>query len=447
MSGVWTRAARLVPLIGLLVVAAGWQATPASASSTCTGKCDLGVLSSASGVLTFTLTNEASTQSLGSADLTAPSGVVISQPGAVVPHGFANTSATASVAGTDSLLLRNLSIPPGDSVSVAFAGCGPASSGAWSLIAKQANNFNGSPGNNFVNDSASALNPSIGVCMLSFVDQPANAVVNVPITSKGFQAGSPVDVKAEDSAGDPIANVNVAVTLDSPGGVSAILGGTTSAITGVNGVAAFASLTVNAPGYFKLTAAASGFSSIDSSVFLIAQTAQKCAAGVGSCSSSPPSTKTTGATVTAINQAAGDFLSIGLGGFTYDCTAAAQGGYTSVTDSVGFDVWKSDGVTFDGSASSEVTIDVSKQAVQISPNNGAPFYQICYASNVQFATRTGTTLGQTTIPGTTTPFYYGLLPDCSSTTPAPCVVSRHKGNAGVVSITFLAAPGDIWGRS
>lgn len=452
MSRVRIRAARLVPLVGLMLIAAAWQASPVSATtSTCIGKCDLGMLSSASGVLTFTLTNEASTQSLGSADLTAPSGVVISQPGTVATTGFTNTSATAGVtsntsagATTYTLVLRNLSIPPGDSVTVRFAGCGTATSAAWSLIVKQANNFNGNPGNDFVNDGGPP-SAAISACALSFVDQPANAVVNTPITSMGFQAGSPVEVKAQDNAGDPIAGVSVAVSLDSPGGVTASLGGTTSAVTAANGLAAFASLTVNAPGYFKLTAAASGFTSIDSSVFLIAQDAQQC--GAGSCSSPRLSTKSTAATVTAINQPAGDFLSLGLGGYTYSCQNTLQGGYTSVSDPVGFDVWKSDGVTFDEVVSSEVTIDISKQAVMISPNNGAPFYQICYASNVQFPTRTGTTPGVTTIPGTTTPFYFGLLPDCGSTTPAPCVVSRHKGSAGDVLITFLAAPGDIWGRS
>jgi hypothetical protein len=236
------------------------------------------------------------------------------------------------------------------------------------------------------------------------------------------------------------------MSLVSPGGVSATLGGTRSSVTGADGVASWANLTVDGPGYFQLTASATGFTSVTSNVFLVAPTAQVC--GTGSCSTPALSSKSTTATITALNLAsAGDILSAGLGGYSYGCQSPAQGGYASVTDPVGFDVWQSNGTSFDPTVSSEVTIEISKQAVQISPNNGAPFYEICYASNVSFATRSGTTLGITTIPGSTTPFYYGLLPDCGGSTPAPCVVSRHKGNAGAVLITFDSAPGDLWGRS
>lgn len=450
MTPIGTRTMRLLPLplLVLAMIAVGPQTTATSSSATCTGKCALGMLSAgASSPLSFTLTNEASSQDLGSANLSAPSGVVIDPPVSMTSNGFANTTATAQVSG-GTLLLRNLSIPPGDSVTVQFGACGAASSSPWSLVAKQANNFNGSPGNNFVIDPASVLVAPAGDCVLTFVTghQPTNALAQQDITSAGFQpSGAPLEVEASDGHGTPFSGVSISMSLVSPGGVSATLGGTLTSVTGANGVASWSNLTLDHNGYFQVTASATGFTSVTSNVFLIAQTAQVCS--TGSCSTPPLSSKTTTATITALNLlSAGDILSAGLGGYTYGCQAPAQGGYASVTDPVGFDVWQSNGTSFDPAASSQVTIEVSKQAVQISPNNGAAFYEICYASNVSFATRPGTTLGSTTIPGSSTPFYYGLLPDCGSN-PAPCVVSRHKGNAGAVLITFDSAPGDLWGRS
>jgi hypothetical protein len=436
MTLVRTRVLRLMPLLAVMIVAAGVQTSPVSAA-TCVGKCALGTLSTGTGSqLSFTLRNDASPQSLGSADLLAPAGVVIGQPGPITTTGFTNTSATATLVA-NTLVLRNLSIPPGDSITVRFAACGSSSSSTWALVAKQANNFNGSPGNDFIVEPASVLTASATSCTLSFVDQPANALANAAITSMGFQAGSPVEVKAGDSNGDPIAGVTVNVSLLSPGGVAASLAGATTSVSDANGLAAFTSLSVDRPGYFNLHATANGFAPQDSSVFLIAQVA--CRTSV--CTSESLSTKSTGATVTLVSPSSLDILSAGLGGYTYDCA-----GYASVTDPLGFDVWTADGRTFDPAASSQVTLDISKQTVTISPNNGAPFYQICYASSVSFPTRTGTAV-QTTIPGSTTPFFVGLLPDCSSSIPAPCVVSRHKGPSGDVLISFLAAPGDIWGRS
>ncbi len=413
-----TRAMRLLPLplLVLAMITVGPQTTSASPVG-CHDECVLGLLSAPTGSpLSFTLTNEDSPEYLGSANLSAPSGAMLGLPVSMTSNGFANTTATAQVsAGT--LQLRNLSIPPGNSVTVQFGACGTSSSSQWSLVAKEANNFTGSSGDSDdVIDPASSLAATVYGCVLNFVagHQPTNALVQQDITSAGFHpAGPPLEVEASDGHGVAISGVSVGMSLVSPGGVSAALGGTLASVTGANGVASWSNLTVDHTGYFQLAAAATGFTSATSNVFLVTQTAQVC--GTGSCSTSALSSKTTTATITALNlQSAGDILSAGLGGYTYGCQAPAQGGYASVTDPVGFDVWQSNGTSFDPAASSQVTIEISKQAVQISPNNGAAFYEICYASNVSFATRSGTALGSTTIPGSSTPFYYGLLPDCGN---------------------------------
>jgi hypothetical protein len=462
-------AAWLAPLLVAVTFAAGSQGTVASAT-TCSGKCALAQLSpsavaaGSTSTFTFTLTNDASPQSLGSADLTAPAGFVIAaQPApTITDNGFTGASAAtvqvsadiSTTAPTYALALRNLSIPPGDWVTVRFQVTVPCSSAGsqWSLLAKQANNFNGSPGNDFVTDPSTTLGTAVsGSCLLSFADQPANADVNQDITSRGFQpaATPPVVVRASDGHGNSVSGVTVTVSLVSPGGVAATLGGVPAnpPITDGTGTVEFAALSINHLGYFQFQADAAGFPSTKSAVFLVAGASQSCESA--SCGTTLVSTKSTGAKVTAINQAAGDILSTGLGGYFYSCQDAAQGGYTSVSDAVGFDVWQSDGRSIDSRASAEVTIDLSKQAVNLLPNNGASFYQVCYASSAPFLTRTAPLgLGITTIPGSNTPFYFGLLPDCAGKTAptGPCVVSRSKTGAGDVVVTFLGAPGDLWAR-
>jgi hypothetical protein len=54
------------------------------------------------------------------------------------------------------------------------------------------------------------------------------------------------------------------------------------------------------------------------------------------------------------------------------------------------------------------------------------------------------TAGTVNIGGVT--YYTGLLPDCTSSQPAPCVEARNKDNAGNVIVTFLAA-GDPFART
>ena len=90
---------------------------------------------------TATLTNETSTQQLGSANLTLPAGFVPLSVGTP-------TSGTATLAG-GTVFLRNLATAPGTSVSVSVSARVPCPLGtyAWSIIAKQANDFSGDPGN------------------------------------------------------------------------------------------------------------------------------------------------------------------------------------------------------------------------------------------------------------------------------------------------------------
>jgi hypothetical protein len=398
-------------------------------------------------LVALALTNEANPQSLGSADLTAPTGFVI--PPSQAPPVTTAGSATVSSDGT-SLELRSLSLAPGATATVSFEVTAPCSvpSPTWSLIVKQANNFSGPPGNNFALDPSSALTTTVsGSCFLSFSAEPGNAVLSTNITSQGFHtSGTPVGVEAEDGMGHPVAGVTVTVSL-LPAGGSAKLSGTLSSVTASDGIATFGSasspLAIDQTGYFELDASAAGFQSIVSSGFQITNTAEVC-------SSNPCATSTSGksssASVTAINEASGDILSLGLGGLSYSCDNSLQDLYQSVSQPTGTDVWQASGNAIDTGANGQVTIRISKATVKLSPNNGAAHFQICYASTELFTPLAGTVVLPTSVPGSPT-LYYGLLPDCGNASPAPvpCVLSRNKDNAGDVLITFDGT-GDFWGQ-
>jgi hypothetical protein len=130
----------------------------------------------------------------------------------------------------------------------------------------------------------------------------------------------------------------------------------------------------------------------------------------------------------------GDLLGVGLGGVSYTCNSS----YQPVSDPVNADLLNASGTAQFGVFSA--TLEISKNAVQASGHTGASTWQICYADTSPFTPRPGTTSGTSVIGGVT--YYTGLLPDCSSSQPAPCVQSRNKDNAGDVVITFLAA-GDL----
>ena len=108
--------------------------------------------------LTFTNPAGAQTQ-VGSANVTTPFTLV-------APAGAGNT-----------VQLRNLSLQPGQSATFSITAavpCGYAGSGTWAIVAKQANNFNGPPGNN-VSVVGDLTTPVTGQCGLAFGTQPAKA--------------------------------------------------------------------------------------------------------------------------------------------------------------------------------------------------------------------------------------------------------------------------------
>ena len=113
--------------------------------------------------------------------------------------------------------------------------------------------------------------------------------------------------------------------------------------------------------------------------------------------------------VTVNNPGAGDTLSLGLGGFAYQCPDrfSPTGYYPTVTGPVGVDLWQPDGSLDPAQRSEQVTLTFPEQLRP--PPWFFPFYQVCYASTEPFSGGTLASAAQS-IPGYAGSTYIGLLP-------------------------------------
>jgi hypothetical protein len=420
-----------ISFLGLVasMLGAAMLASPAVGStSACpsSGKCfavavspsNLAAGTSAS--FTFTITNEASTQQLGSVKISAPAGFVITGG-----SGAANFTSSSA-------LFLNLSLAPWASTTVTLTASASCSGGGyqWGIEAKQSNDFNGS-GNDFQLDPNSAGNLSgtlTGSCSLAFTSdgQPTNTAADAVITSQG---GGPVKVEVLNGSGQLATASSAVISIGlNPGSVT--LSGTVM-VPASGGIASFSDLKINQPGFpYTLTATSPGIAPVTSNAFAIG--GSSCPSGT-SCSASASSMTTSGTAMT-LSPVPGDVIATGIvdvSDASYSC-----GTYKPVSDAFSFALFNAAGMP--QSDTLAVSLEIDKSLVQPSTHPGASSWQICYASTSQFTAVPGTT-GTTTIGGIT--YHTGLLLDCPAPQGQPCVQARHKDNAGDVVITFLA-PGD-----
>jgi hypothetical protein len=411
----------LVVLAGSPAGSAGSTTKPYTASIAPTA-----VAGGSSTTFTVTITNQADPQHLGSANLTAPAGFTITGatlggPGTILPP-----------AGPSVLRLRNLDLAPGASIGIAVTATAPCDGGTftWGLQAKQANDFQGPPGNDFT--TASVLTTTVSGCRLVFLAQPAPVEVGEKLTSSPFDpAGPPVTVAAVDDDGDVIADAtgDVTVTLaPSPGALS---GTTTQPL--VAGVATFDDLSVGVTGpSFTLTAASPGYPDATSVEFAVAGEGILCV-GVPTCSGSVSSPTTT-ATVLA-SSLAGGTTALGLtlleGGFP----AGVCGAFTPLGSGVTISVRPLPGLT-------EVTMRLDKAIVNAKPTpNGVSTFDLCIGTDRAFPTKSGAP--NVVLDGR----FWGVLPNCPRLVTSPCEASAKKNNAGdVILVAAIPAPWDpdVW---
>jgi hypothetical protein len=131
------------------------------------------VLAGSTDTYTFTLTNEAKNQVIGSANLTAPSGFSIDSVGSP-------SQGQATLAG-NTIRLRNLNLKPGLTVTLTFEATAASSPGdyVWTLVVRQSNDFRGT-GNSFSPDPANVhltttvIGGTGGVIVACSADQPCS---------------------------------------------------------------------------------------------------------------------------------------------------------------------------------------------------------------------------------------------------------------------------------
>jgi len=365
---------------------------------------------------TITLTNETGTQMLGSANVSSPSAFTLLAAHDPSPSGSATVSGST-------VLLRDLNVSPGNSVSVQVDAQAPCHGGTytWSSVAKQSNNFSGPPGNNlFLDAAASHLTTSLtGSCSMAFVRQPAGAQAGANLTSATFDpSGDAVQASVLDGGGavitrGPLSTAVASLSIGSnPGGGHLSASGATAAA----GVTTFPTLSIDASGLgYTLRASLDDpdVLAADSSAFDVVDVGRRCPEGP--CGSGAVTKGSTTAEENAPAGSAGDLLSLSVAVESLDCP-----GYEESSSVATFAVTN---------RSKVITITLAKKAV----THSAPSYQVCYASPTAFVDRTGTV---TTGPA--------LLPDCGPAA-APCVQARDVAHGGV-RVTFLAPSGDPKGR-
>jgi hypothetical protein len=430
-----------------MLLAAMFAAPAAGSQSSCAssaGKCFAVTVSPstppAGGTVsfTFTVTNEASTQQVGSFRITAPVNFVITDASVPSPATASHTSSSA--------LFANMSVSPATSITGTVTAVLPCSGGSyqWGMEVKQSNDFSGLPGNDFQLDPASAGNLSgtlSGSCSLAFTSdgQPNGTAVSPAMIHSGFgSSGGPVKVAVLDASGQTIANpaatgpVAVTVAIGSNPGSGNLLGTTTVQASG--GVASFSDLSIDHSGSgYTLTATTTSpgiAASAPSDHFTIFGSLKTCSGAGPGCSASLSSTSTTGTVTASSFTSTNPLLGAGIGGAGYGCST-----YQSFSEPFSFDVFSTTGVA-DPSAQFSGLLDISRSTVQASGRSKAASWQLCYASTEPFTAQLGTA-GTAVIGGVT--FNTGLLPDCSSTQGAPCVQARAKGNGGDILVTFLAS--------
>ena len=294
--------------------------------------------SGSSATITLTLTNLASPQQLGSADVTAAAlGASSFTITGASPSGYLDPTQTFP----GSLLkLRNLNIQPGGQVTISINVTTPCVGGdySWGIRAKQSNDFSGTPGNDFTfrAQGSNLVTKLTGSCRLEWVNQPASANPNAVITGTPYSPGaSAVAVKAVDGSGATLTSLNSGTVTLTPTAGTSSGGFTGTQATFASGVATFGSLKSSATGYgFKLRADSAGFtSSPDSGPFDIFLGTLCTTSGCQTPSITPDAGNENDATFGQAQTSSSNFVFLGIG--TLDGTTCTVPNFRSVQGSSG----------------------------------------------------------------------------------------------------------------
>ncbi len=381
----------------------------------------------------LTIRNTSSTAALGSANVTLPAGVLLTGA-SVSPTGDATPVGQV-------LELRNLNLGAGSSAQVyvsAQVECGSNHLGyAWTIQAKQANDFNGTPGNDLVGN-----NPETSIsenCVLIFSHQPAHSERLAVITDKIYDSdpnhSNPVTVAVRTSDGlETVSWWSGEMALvkgnDPTLGDIAVLTGTSPSFVGSGYFEFKPTLNISASGYTVVanatptdTASQGTQASVTSAAFNIVDDAFICEAAVACSATAGVGQKTEAKVQASANGAAGDLVILAINPLDdplYNVlnSSSVCNGYVATSDIIVFNV-----ADFTGAGTSTRSKITNLKLLAQYVNKSASKYQVCYDDS------SGPILLQT----------------CAAKNPVPpCVISKalDKSKNLVIVVSSPGGTGD-----
>jgi len=236
-------------------------------------------VNSPTGTVTAVFKNTSASTSLGSAKVTAPSGLTIT-------GGTASNGGTVSVAGQVVTVQGGSAVAPNNSIVLTLSvtttpSCAGAPAAAWSNAqGYSGSSLNGTPLAFQGSYPTTSVNPAS--CTLNFVDPPAG-VAQTPATFS-------LTVHVTGGSVDPSVTI-AAIPTGVVGEVCPALSGTLTKIAGVGGDTTFSGLSFAGTGTCKVTASATNYdnSSATLASFKILDGTLVCATGTaGSAPTTPP---------------------------------------------------------------------------------------------------------------------------------------------------------------
>jgi hypothetical protein len=356
---------------------------------------------------TLKLTNDgSSTHNLGSANVYVPAGFTVgSVAAAQAPTGRSWSASLSSDGSVIELRAATLSdtLAPGEHVSSSLTLQVPCTSGEWRSLAKQSNDFNGFPGNDFkLAGDAPVVTAAPGAATtLAFGTQPG-------VTQVATAISPAVTVEATDACGNPAAGeVAIAIGTNPANGT---LTGTTSKALDADGVATFSDLKIDEAGTgYTLAAGSAGLSALSTSFNVVDYL---CRSSLVCEASDAPGTTT----VTTPGPPSGGAMGLSFDGFAPGFTCAGAPLFTSVGSLATIE-------PFSYVKPIQVT---TRWAKSVAPGTGVANFVLCWSE---------TGIG------------YAVAGACTKKGALPtgiklCELSRSRNGVGDLVLTFLIAPAD-----
>jgi hypothetical protein len=407
--------------------------------------------------ITAMFTNETKTQQLGSANLFWPSGFNVVHA-SVAPPATVSVSSSCTLGGSPAgpcVQARNLALAPGGSATVTMSVATPPGqpgNNAWQAEVKQANDFSGTPGNDFFLDSGTSQPFTFldGASSVAFVNQPHNEILGNAIDgatdwfTAGATAASPLTVAVLAADGTVVSGFTAPVTAAiavNPG--SGTLSGTNPQ-TPSSGIAAFNDLQISAPANgYELSASSGALSTTTSTAFDVAGTAAACSGPGNFCQTDQ--TGNGGDASLAATVVSGS-------GLLLESANANSGAELTCSGSTSIDPNTYTFLTTGNLVASKVaTITTLGVRISGSVTKFLHAQQICFGGAVDFITASGTLAPAGTLPDGSSGFV-GVLPNCTGTSTGPCH-DQNSDSATLVGSTYTvrlvadipaAYAGDPW---